>query len=321
MLLHDHPVNEARERRGEPPINAVWLWGGGRLAAPDRARRSSACAGRTRSPQDSRSASGARGRCRCPTTRARWLRGAGNEGVELIVLDALRAPAALRRRRHLDANGSRRSSATGSRRSPARCGRGASAWSRCTRSGRRARSTSRRRGRTCATSGDGRGRSPSYAMSASRIVTRRVPLAAEQALARAGVHPLLARLFASRGVKRGTRARLRPPHAHPARRAEERRRRRSAPRRPHRRRPAAHDRRRLRLRRRDRLRGRVARALGLRRERRLLRAQPLRDRLRPVARGRRSGRAGASRPPHHRRQRHRERRRRRARARSSASAR
>ena len=38
-------------------------------------------------------------------------------------------------------------------------------------------------------------------MSASRIVRRRVSLAAEQALARAGVHPLLARLFASRGVK------------------------------------------------------------------------------------------------------------------------
>ena len=38
-------------------------------------------------------------------------------------------------------------------------------------------------------------------MSVSRIVTRKVPLAAEQALAGAGVHPLLARLFASRGVK------------------------------------------------------------------------------------------------------------------------
>jgi len=33
MLLHDHPVNEAREARGEPPINGVWIWGGGRLPA------------------------------------------------------------------------------------------------------------------------------------------------------------------------------------------------------------------------------------------------------------------------------------------------
>jgi hypothetical protein len=31
MLLHDHPVNEAREARGEPPVNSVWLWGGGVL--------------------------------------------------------------------------------------------------------------------------------------------------------------------------------------------------------------------------------------------------------------------------------------------------
>ncbi|MHB1023483.1 MAG: hypothetical protein ACYC0Z_13845 [Acidobacteriaceae bacterium] len=31
MLLHDHPVNLAREARGELPINALWLWGGGCL--------------------------------------------------------------------------------------------------------------------------------------------------------------------------------------------------------------------------------------------------------------------------------------------------
>ena len=29
MLLHAHPLNEAREARGESPINSVWLWGGG----------------------------------------------------------------------------------------------------------------------------------------------------------------------------------------------------------------------------------------------------------------------------------------------------
>ena len=31
MLLHEHPVNEARARRGLPAINAVWLWGSGVL--------------------------------------------------------------------------------------------------------------------------------------------------------------------------------------------------------------------------------------------------------------------------------------------------
>jgi hypothetical protein len=29
MLLHTHPLNEAREARGEPAINSVWFWGGG----------------------------------------------------------------------------------------------------------------------------------------------------------------------------------------------------------------------------------------------------------------------------------------------------
>ncbi|MDB5922724.1 MAG: 2,3-bisphosphoglycerate-independent phosphoglycerate mutase [Betaproteobacteria bacterium] len=29
MLLHEHATNEAREARGEPPLNSVWFWGGG----------------------------------------------------------------------------------------------------------------------------------------------------------------------------------------------------------------------------------------------------------------------------------------------------
>lgn len=29
MLLYSHPANEAREARGELPVNSVWLWGGG----------------------------------------------------------------------------------------------------------------------------------------------------------------------------------------------------------------------------------------------------------------------------------------------------
>lgn len=34
MLLHEHPVNQRRESRGKPPINSVWLWGGGRRQVP-----------------------------------------------------------------------------------------------------------------------------------------------------------------------------------------------------------------------------------------------------------------------------------------------
>jgi hypothetical protein len=32
MLLFDHPVNVAREARGEQAVTAIWFWGGGRLA-------------------------------------------------------------------------------------------------------------------------------------------------------------------------------------------------------------------------------------------------------------------------------------------------
>ena len=33
MLLHGHPVNLAREARGELPVNSLWLWGGGHRPA------------------------------------------------------------------------------------------------------------------------------------------------------------------------------------------------------------------------------------------------------------------------------------------------
>jgi hypothetical protein len=34
MLLHAHPVNEAREVRNQATINSVWLWGGGIKPSP-----------------------------------------------------------------------------------------------------------------------------------------------------------------------------------------------------------------------------------------------------------------------------------------------
>lgn len=34
MLLHDHPVNQEREHRGQLPVNSIWPWGGGVLAGP-----------------------------------------------------------------------------------------------------------------------------------------------------------------------------------------------------------------------------------------------------------------------------------------------
>jgi len=29
MVLYEHPVNVAREQRGEAPVNSLWIWGGG----------------------------------------------------------------------------------------------------------------------------------------------------------------------------------------------------------------------------------------------------------------------------------------------------
>ncbi|HEY2337564.1 MAG TPA: hypothetical protein VGI18_09400 [Burkholderiales bacterium] len=93
MLLHAHPVNEAREARGEPAVNSVWLWGGG--PAPAEAGgpwRSVAAADPV-----------ARGLARLagmrhdalPASAEPWLARLPEDGRHLAVLDALRAPAAL----------------------------------------------------------------------------------------------------------------------------------------------------------------------------------------------------------------------------------
>jgi hypothetical protein len=37
MLLHAHPVNQARAERGELPINSLWFWGGGRAMPLNKA--------------------------------------------------------------------------------------------------------------------------------------------------------------------------------------------------------------------------------------------------------------------------------------------
>lgn len=34
MLMHNHPVNQARAARGQVPVNSLWLWGGGEPSAP-----------------------------------------------------------------------------------------------------------------------------------------------------------------------------------------------------------------------------------------------------------------------------------------------
>jgi hypothetical protein len=92
MLLHAHPVNEAREARGEPPVNSLWLWGAGR-AGKASSRWSSVLANE---PIAMGLAMLARTRYRSlPASAAPWLEGAPEDGRHLVLLDALRAPAAL----------------------------------------------------------------------------------------------------------------------------------------------------------------------------------------------------------------------------------
>jgi hypothetical protein len=43
MLLHTHPLNDAREARGAAPVNSVWLWAGGTLPPPAAAPFDAVC--------------------------------------------------------------------------------------------------------------------------------------------------------------------------------------------------------------------------------------------------------------------------------------
>jgi hypothetical protein len=93
MVLHAHAVNEAREARGEPAINSLWLWGGGRLPSSGAPGWQSVSAEEPLVLGLARTA-GVRHRT-LPATGAAWLERMPEEGRHLVVLDALRAPLAL----------------------------------------------------------------------------------------------------------------------------------------------------------------------------------------------------------------------------------
>jgi len=91
MLLHDHPVNAARESRGEQAVNGVWFWGAGTLrsvsARPFRhvAADDPLALGLAKS-------SGARV-SPLPQDAGAWLASVHELRVALAVLDALSAAA------------------------------------------------------------------------------------------------------------------------------------------------------------------------------------------------------------------------------------
>jgi hypothetical protein len=92
MVLHAHPVNEAREARGAPTVNSVWLWGPGRAT---RAR----CAWQSVAADDpsvmgAARLAGARYRS-LPRSAAEWLERLPEDGRHLALLDVLRVAPAL----------------------------------------------------------------------------------------------------------------------------------------------------------------------------------------------------------------------------------
>jgi hypothetical protein len=93
MLLHSHPVNEAREARGEPPVNSLWLWGSGRAPRIARSQWQSVSADEPIALGLARAA-GVRHRP-LPASAQAWLDRAPEDGRHLVVLDSLRVPLAL----------------------------------------------------------------------------------------------------------------------------------------------------------------------------------------------------------------------------------
>ena len=87
MVLHAHPANEAREARGEPTVNSLWLWGSGR-ATPARCAWQSVAADDPAVIGAARLA-GARHRP-LPRTARDWLERLPEDGRHLALLDALR---------------------------------------------------------------------------------------------------------------------------------------------------------------------------------------------------------------------------------------
>jgi hypothetical protein len=97
MALYQHEVNTRREARGAPVVNSVWLWGAGPL--PEAAALQDATPWRSVSASDPAAlglAKLAGLRHRAPGEGAEaWLERAPEDGRHVVLLDALRAGAAL----------------------------------------------------------------------------------------------------------------------------------------------------------------------------------------------------------------------------------
>jgi hypothetical protein len=95
MLLHEHPMNAAREARGVPALNSVWFWGGGVMDAP-RERPFSSVFSDDPLARGLALAAGIPARA-LPKDAGAMLAAAGDAGVALVVLDSLQSAASERR--------------------------------------------------------------------------------------------------------------------------------------------------------------------------------------------------------------------------------
>jgi hypothetical protein len=93
MVLHVHPINEARESRGEPTVNSIWFWGAGSAPRIATTRWQSVVANEPLALGLARAA-GIRHRS-LPGSAMEWLDRAPEDGRHLVVLDALRVPLVL----------------------------------------------------------------------------------------------------------------------------------------------------------------------------------------------------------------------------------
>ena len=85
MLLHSHPVNAAREARGEPAVNSLWFWGAGRLPGRTQSRWKSVTSEEPLALGLARLAgAGARA---LPADASAWLEHSPREGRHLVILD------------------------------------------------------------------------------------------------------------------------------------------------------------------------------------------------------------------------------------------
>ena len=97
MAMYQHPVNTAREARGDPVVNGIWLWGAGRLPPAESLRNPGAW--QSVSAEDPVALglarlAGLRHREPGPGA-AQWLERAPESGRHLVVLDGLRGARAL----------------------------------------------------------------------------------------------------------------------------------------------------------------------------------------------------------------------------------